>query len=374
MSSISSFLRPRMVGKRFAKHQIPLEVLKDLSTLESMVVEVAKWAYLEKHPERKRSPRGFVEGISLRLSAISPGSAIPEVDLVIDQPQLIPQENQLCFEDARDRIIGAIDAAEHGGNIDDFLPNHLLNYFDKLGRSLREDEAIEFKPGQVRSARLNKTTRRKLVLASTQIKDLSDEITLRGSVPEADQERMTFDLQIINGPRVSAPISLQTLGTVLDAFNGYKDGQIIQIEGIGRFNRFEKIQSIESIEHIVILDPMDVFARLDELKGLREGWLDGKGFAPSEKGLDWIADKFATYYPETAQDPFIYPTAEGGIQLEWTIGHHDVSLDISFDTYIGIWHCLNLESMSDTEKELNLESADDWQWITSTLHTLMETD
>jgi len=77
------FLRPRLTGPRFEGHGIPLEVLKDLAVLEEMIVEVAKWKYLKDHPERLRSPRGFTEGIELKLTGIDEGSAIPVICLIV---------------------------------------------------------------------------------------------------------------------------------------------------------------------------------------------------------------------------------------------------------------------------------------------------
>ena len=71
--SIPDFLRPRLVGKRFEGHSIPLELLGDLAVLEAMVIEVAKWRYLQDNPNRKRSPRKFTEGISLTLTSVEQG-------------------------------------------------------------------------------------------------------------------------------------------------------------------------------------------------------------------------------------------------------------------------------------------------------------
>ena len=53
------FLKPRLIGKRFDEHSIPLEFLQDLAVLEQMIKETAKWQFFLTHPERKRIPRGF---------------------------------------------------------------------------------------------------------------------------------------------------------------------------------------------------------------------------------------------------------------------------------------------------------------------------
>jgi hypothetical protein len=373
MSESIPFLSPRLVGERFAGHAIPLELLKDLAVLEEMIIEVAKWRYLQEHPDRKRSPRGFTEGISLKLTAVEEGSAIPQVSLFVDTPQLFPPENQLYFEQARDSIVGAIDAAEHNESITAHLPESLLGYFDRIGRGLRDTEAIEFNPSDTeRPSRLSKATRRRLILASSQVQELTEEVTLRGTVPEADQGRMTFELQVINGPRVTAPIATQHLATVLDAFNGYQQGVRVRLQGVGRYNRYDRLQGIETVEHLNLLDANDIPARLDELRALKNGWLDGKGFAPDQEGLDWLSQRFEGHYPDNLLQPFLYPTAEGGVQAEWSLAAQEITLDIRLDSRRAEWHALNMETGEETARDLNLDESADWEWLTTQIRQQSE--
>ena len=37
---------------------------------------------------------------------------------------------------------------------------------------------------------------------------------------------------------------------------------------------------------------LDVAARIDELKLLADGWLDGRGRAPGPGGLDWARERY----------------------------------------------------------------------------------
>ena len=110
--STEDFLRPKMVGKRFDHHSIPLEILGDLAILEEMVIEVAKWCYLKDNPERKRSPRGFTDGVSLRRHRSKKGVPLPVIALSLGTGYLLPPTNRVYFEQAREAIVGAIGAAE----------------------------------------------------------------------------------------------------------------------------------------------------------------------------------------------------------------------------------------------------------------------
>jgi hypothetical protein len=380
MSDPIPFMQPRMVGERFEGHAIPLDMLKDLVVLEEMVVEVAKWRYLQEHQERKRSPKGFTEGISLKLTGVMEGSAVPQIALFAKgsgmfPASVFPQENQQYFEQARDNIFGAINAAANDENITEHLPENLLGYFDRIGRGLKDGEVIEFNSDNVdRPAPLNKYTRRKLIFASSQTQELTDEVSLRGSVPEADQERMTFTLQVLFGSRVNAPIASQHQETILNAFNGYQKGARIQILGIGRYNRNNRLMGIDEVEHVSILDPLDVATRLEEFRSLRNGWLDGKGDAQSHEGLEWFAGSFESNYPENLSLPYIYPTAEGGLQAEWTLEQHEVSLEVNLDTKQAEWQDLNMTTDTENDKKLNLAEADAWGWLVERIRALIPED
>lgn len=369
------FIRPRLTGARFEGGAVPLEFLKDLAVLEEMIVEVAKSEFFKDHPDRQRSPRGFTEGIELKLTGIEAGSATPVISLDVTPVTLfrLPPENQAYFERARDSIVNAIDAAGQNRPITDHLPEESLGYFDRFGRSLREGEAIEFTtPGCQRPTRLTRETRRRLLLASSRMKELTDETSVRGSVPEADQDNMTFEVQLIDGRRVKAPLDPQHFDTILEAFNHYQEGTKVLLQGIGRFNRNERLLRFDSIEHVTSLDPLDIPSRLEELRLLKDGWLEGSGKGPSQEGLEWLAKAFSQHYPDELPLPFLYPTAEGGVQAEWTLGPAEITLEIDLETRQGAWHALNTETDAEASRVLELEGVDEWQWLTKEIQRLGE--
>lgn len=359
-----AFLRPRLVGARFAGHAIPLEFLRDLATLEEMIIEVAKAEYLRAHPDRVRSPRGFTDGIHLKLTAIEDGSAIPVIGLFFATASLFPPESQAYFERARDSVISAIGAAESNKSITNYLPEKTLGYFDRFGRSLRDGEAIEFQAGDTgASVSLTRETRRKLLFAS-KVKELSEEVEVRGTVPEADQDDMTFELQLADGRKIQKiPLAPQHLETILEAFTAYKDGARVVLQGIGRLNRSEKLVGFESVEHVSMLDALDVLARLDELRLLKAGWLEGTGHALSVAGIDWFSDLFSRHYPDDLPSPFVYPTGEGGIRLEWSGEGSEASMEVDLENRQAHWHTLELATDEETERTLTLDQPEEWSWL-----------
>ena len=375
---MSEFLKPRLIGARFEGGVIPLEMLNDLAALGEMVKEVAKWRYLETHRERSRSPRGFTDEVSFKLTGVEKGSAVPVINMEFhspqspDTPQLpgMPHRFEEYFIQARDSIIEAIVAAELGEPTESILPQQYFSFFDRIGRRLREDESIEFSTANnERPARLTQNSRRRLVLAS-RIDEISQHVTLRGYIPEMDQDRMTFELQLLEGQKVGGVLHDYHREAILEVFNKYQDHGRTLIQGIGKYNRLERLIRLEAIEEVTILDPLDVPSRLWELRGLQDGWLDGEGVAPNPDLLDWLASRFDRFYPDELPLPYIYPTVEGGVQAEWSFSSHEVSLNISFAAREGEWHIMSKDTNAGDIETLSLASDNDWIQLVQRVQTL----
>ena len=125
----------------------------------------------------------------------------------------------------------------------------------------------------------------------------------------------------------------------------------------------EEEQTEETAEHVDIRDPLDISARLDDLRLMKNGWLEGEGLAPSHEGLDWLLRVFNDHYPENLPLPYLYPTEEGGVQAEWSLGPKEVSLEIELSSHSGEWHALDMETNTVSERTLNIENVSDWKWL-----------
>lgn len=367
--SETTFLRPRLIGARFESHSIPLELLKNLAALEKVIIEVAKLEFLKDHPNRRRVPRGFTDGIELKLTGIEDGSAVLEISLFVDKLPL--PEKKYYFERARDVIIRAIGDAEESKAIIDILPEKTLRYFDKIRRGLREDEAIEFiRPNSQFSVRLTSmvkeryadiTSEQQTQYIPSAVKQLKADTTVRGTVPEINQGDMTFQIQLFDGQQVKAPIAPQHFDAILEAFNGYKNDLRFLFQGVGRFNLVKKLLEFDSIERISLLDELDISAQIDDLRLLKDGWLEGQGKAPSQDGLDWLSQAFKNYYSGDLPQPYLYPTEPGGVQAEWSLDQNEITLEINLAEYAGYFHALHVED--DTEKTRNLDLGSETHWI-----------
>ena len=100
------FLAPKLEGKRFEDHAIPVELLEDFAVLQELIFEIAKDIYLKQNPERQRVPKGFTDEVYLKLIDVKPGSAIPNFILASAMgvsTSLFPK-NIEYFEQAGDEI------------------------------------------------------------------------------------------------------------------------------------------------------------------------------------------------------------------------------------------------------------------------------
>jgi hypothetical protein len=305
--------------------------------------------------------------VALALVGVESGSACPQLQVTFSNNQLVEPPILAYLERARIAICDAIEAANDDEPVERHLPRNLLTYFDRVGRGLRDGEAIEFAPGKQKSARLTKDSRRKLVLASTQ-QNVTEELTLRGLVPQYDQDKSTCTVKLLDGTNVPAVVPPSHADTILQAFNGYADGRYILLEGISRYDRNEKLKAIHSIQHVGLLDSDDLGLRAAVLKQLEKGWLgDGKGVALDSKALDDLVDLSNRFYPDDMPNPYLYPTAEGGVQLEWSLSGWEVTLEVDLRDQTGEWHVLHMERDDQTQETVNLNEQSGWQFVVDSL-------
>ena len=209
---------------------------------------------------------------------------------------------------------------------------------------------------------------------------MAKNIAIRGEVTELDQYGMTFKLQPIYGHnKVSGPVPDQYCDAFLKAFNGNKDHARVLIEGVaedvGKHNPKDGPLALKSVERVSILHPLDVPARLDELRNMQDGWLWVDGKAPPHRGLDWLSGAFERGYPDDLPLPYTTPTFDGGVQCEWTIGQFYIEIEIDLDTRKGDWMRFDEKSdfsVFEDEEILNLDDPSAWAWMADKIRETLE--
>ncbi len=384
MTDKTYFLSPIFGGKRFENHAIPLVLLKDIAVLQDLIAETARWHFLEENPNRTRMPNGFLEWGRLELVAVDEGSAIPQIDLAI--PDDVPDsDDQHYFTKAKNSITDAIKAAStsnaaNDDQITDHLPPELLGYFDRIGRGLRDDEYIDFLTSNGQPARLNINSRKRLTKAS-KLLEYTKEVLIRGSVAQIKQDTNTFKVDLIVGNSVEVPLAPEYIDTVFEASRTYNEKNIryVVIKGIAKFARTSLMQSFESVEHVRLLEPLDIGARLDELRKLKKGWLNEESPKLSHAGLSTLSSKFDQYYSSGLRLPYLFPTEEGDVLAEWQTDTQNISLEVTIDDKSekfldAILLMFDMDGDNDQEKALNLKDSASWQTLNETLLSILGTE
>ena len=106
------------------------------------------------------------------------------------------------------------------------------------------------------------------------------------------------------------------------------------------------------------MNPIEMNTRWEELARLKDGWLDGKGKALDGFALQRLAHRFDEPFAPDLPLPYLYPTPEGGVQAEWTLGSWEVSLAISLPDLSAEYQAVNIHSGESHELRLSLASKD----------------
>ena len=121
-------------------------------------------------------------------------------------------------------------------------------------------------------------------------------------------------------------------------------------------------------------NPMDIDARLRELALLSDGWLDGNGRALDGKALAKLARAFEARFAPELPPPYLYPTPEGNVLAEWSLGAWEVSLEIALDDFSADFQALHTGSGEERESALSLDpqrQPDGWETLNANLAALL---
>ncbi|MBP5982283.1 MAG: hypothetical protein KA734_01065 [Fluviicola sp.] len=365
------FFQPRLTGKRFDAHTLPVELLSDFAALEEFIIELAKQKYLDAHPDRKRVPRGFSDGISLNLATIADGSVITGFVLssaLIANGLFATSDPTLTyFEQAKESFLTALKQAEKDDVIE--LAPRFISYFNRIGKNLLEDESIEFQPNSTDfKAELNKQTRRRILLSNDQNTEFSENTILIVQITELDKVKQTFSIQ--NGSIKISGITIQPehKDTIFKAFDEFELGSFVKMKSVAQFNRTNHITMINNIDHIDLLDADDIEVRFEHIVSLRNGWYYGDGKSFNKNQLSRLVELFNSFYPNELPNPMVYPTVDGKVQLEWVNDLHDLSLTVDLENMMSDFHAFSFENEKNENEQLDLNLETNWTKLISLIN------
>ena len=202
------------------------------------------------------------------------------------------------------------------------------------------------------------------MLAAPGVEYITDDALRRGKVVDTNDTDRTFTIRLANGQELSVPLTLEHREAILEAQRDAPNGVRVAVRGIGQFNRAGKLVRFQDVEDVAPLEPLDVPSRLDELRLLRAGWLNGEGKPLESSSLDKLDQLFASYYPGELPLPYTFPTVNGGIQFEWRINGANPEVEIDLASFVGEW-------LSDDEATLDLGTAEGWADLAARIESLV---
>lgn len=117
-------------------------------------------------------------------------------------------------------------------------------------------------------------------------------------------------------------------------------------------------------------DRMPHLAAIQALSQLQAGWHDGEGLALNPVALERLALLFQ-HYDRSRPSPYVYPTLEGGVRLEWSLGAWEVSLELSLPSLDADFHAVNIHTQASQEQTLSLALRQGWETLNATLAQLV---
>lgn len=360
-------LSPTLSGGRFSNGEVPLDVLGDLVSFQSLLTELAKHIYRMRN-HRRRVPAGFNASIRLAIVNISTGSSIiglarqpsprQQADLRyldVDGAQGIHSWDhgatldQLLLEG--NELLGrAVESLSDGNGVPADFPEYLLPHLSRLGRGLRPEEYIDFRtdPKIPRRARFDHKARQRLRQVYGQTYE--EPATLRGRVVGGLAVRQEITVEIDGGKLIPCRCSSRREAEKWM----FLTGSSVVVSGMAEFSATGHVNHFVSAEEIALTSavaPIDV--QLEDIRRLEAGWFDGDNSVVSPILLDY----FGPFLVELLEQldipvPAVFATPDGGLRAEWGVGDAEISIAAeAFDVPL-YFHMVHARTGVDADVEI----------------------
>lgn len=323
-----AFGHVRLRGGRYDQPGLPVTTAVELARYQRLVSAVAYHLYMRAHPKRKRAPRGFSDSLDLRLVDVQSGSVIPVLSRTpTSHPTLLGDD---WHEQARVLINEALANINRDQRLPAWFPVEALKEFASFGRSLQDDEVIEFSGNGAEVAPFTPQTRRR-IQSLANLEEIEVELLVQGQVIglHSDPQRLDVLLAAPSNRKLVGEYTDPGMWDTLREFLGFADrAPLAALSVVARQGLDGEIRAIVDVLGIEAALPTEWVDRIAELASLRKGWLDPDSDSPSREALDITEEFLLACVDEGLPRPSIYPSADGGVQLEWRTASVSVELDI----------------------------------------------
>lgn len=327
------FQHVHMEGARFHDGALPLSATPELIRFQSLVEKVARSLFLRDHPERSRvadSVLGVV-GFDLAITKLTDGSV--GVDLSVERPQSLLDDNDDYTEQARVLIEEALGDLAEDQYLTPGFPAELVRDLAAMGTGLSEGERFTWsKTRQMspssRAVLTHRTTepiRAVDRLVPIDVRPVEDLFNAYIVGVCSDPLKFEFKLEGRDGTQTGAFVNPDMFHRLREVC-GFANRTPLVALSVLRDPRKGRVQDVLNAEALL---PPDWAGRLEELSQLRDGWLDGQGLSITAEALE-VAESFLfRILDANLPRPGVFPVRDGGIQLEWASGPEDLEVVVS---------------------------------------------
>lgn len=293
-----SFLRVTFRGGRFDRHTIPVDVLAELAALQQALLRLASNEFKRRNPERRRRPRGFAQSARLYLRETQHNcfTAVVTRDAAPLLPNIDPESLDV-FVQARSQLFEVF----RGGHVPG-LDQTTLKTLKRIGERLDAGEAIELRATEgVPPSLVNFTSRKRI--ADALHEPVEQVAELEGEVERIEDDRSNVVLKLNDGRMLTVPFERTIRADVVEAFN-LRPAVRVRVRGRVQWSenpRALDTPEIEVFDHERRSEIDKLWARLDTLSGVPDGWLHGDGVAPSAEALTRAREILARLLVEYAE-------------------------------------------------------------------------
>lgn len=323
----------RLAGGRFEKAEgLPVASAAELERYSLLVAAVARELYLRAHPKRQRVPRGFDESLDLRLTRVDRGSQIPTLVRPNTKNDGLFQDKD-WHEEARRLINLALGDIDSSNRVPSEFPPNALKPLAQFGRGLRADERIELADSASDPHRATLTMEtRKHIQRLARLDELEIESILVGQVNGLSSTPPHVDVTITEGAqqrKVGAAFSDRSVWNELHSYLGFGEAALpVSLSVIAVQNRDGEIVKITDVLHAEPALPLLWSERLRHLNKLESGWLYPGSEPPSMSVVERVERILLATLDAELAAPAIYPSGDGGIQLEWRTDLRAVEVEV----------------------------------------------
>lgn len=332
----------RLSGRRFDPVGMPADALVEVAAFEDLLRSLMRLYWFDRNPNRTRLPKGYDHTITLRLTAIAEGSAVPVLEY---DGALIPDDIFGPHELTRDfaRAIQTLgDFITYSFSDISRIPRDIRRLpsskVKRFGQTMQEGEAI-----QISSTVPTDATEWEAIPRYTREVRTNALVGLIGSFTQpVTVEGQVIDFKVGSGQLVirsrdhGGDISIPYQESdVKVSIVGSPESQLFsgQAEGIGEFNADGRLTKLVSVSSLAVVDVTQdariARTSLETLAELATGWVDGESGEPTTPTA--LARGRAVIEAMIALNNItrtVAPTEEGGVTFFWPEAENQLSIEV----------------------------------------------